>query len=115
MPPSKTRNSAYFHIYTFSGRTFFRLGGYAANATDANGILSLADGLSPGDAYYLDEKLDDGLGATGSVLAINSITTHTIDTGTGAAGDCLNATNGYNTDNNDASLIACSITIRTSF
>lgn len=115
LPPAKIRSTAYFHTYGFSGRHYFYIGGLGAAPTDANGILSLAPGLIPTDAMYLDEKFDDGIGNRGSIIATQNITTHAIDVGTGAAGECLTASFAYNVDGSDARTIACSISVRSEF
>lgn len=115
LPPAKIRSTAYFHVYAFAGRHYMYVGGLGTAPTDANGILSLADGLTPQDAFNLDEKLDDGMGNSGTMLAITALATHAIDTGAGGTGECLTATNQYNSDGGDGSTIACRISIRTSF
>ncbi|PZP84648.1 MAG: hypothetical protein DI582_08180 [Azospirillum brasilense] len=115
LPPAKIRSTSYFHVYAFAGRHYMYVGGLGTAPTDANGTLSLADGLTPQDAFNLDEKLDDGMGNSGTILAITALATHAIDTGAGGNGECLSATNQYNSDGGDGSTIACRITIRTSF
>ena len=117
MPPSKIRGNAYFHVHSLGGRHYYYLGGFGPTPTDADGVLTLAPGLSPLDAINIDEKLDDGQGNEGVVLAITSLTNHAIDTGTGVAGDCLNADGTYNADEDsgDGTMLACNIVIRAPF
>lgn len=115
IPPSKVRASAFFHAYAHQGRHYYYLGGFGAAPTDGNGTLSIAEGLRSSDAFHLDEKLDDGLGDRGTILAITSLITHAVDSGTGASGECLNTDNTYNTDGDDGAIIACSIAIRSAF
>lgn len=115
LPSSRIRESAFFHIYSVNGKNFYYLGGFASTATDAAGILSLANALSPIDAENIDLKLDDDTGAYGLVKAVNSIVTNSILTGAGATTDCLNADGSYNTDGADGAAITCRLSIRTDF
>lgn len=117
IPPSKIRATAYFHVHAYGGRHYYYLGGLTPTPTDADGNLALAPGLSPLDAMNIDEKLDDGQGNEGVVLAITSLTTHAIDTGTGTAGQCLNTNGTYNAEETtgDGNMLACRLVIRAPF
>lgn len=112
---TKVRQNTYFHIYSVGGRNFYYIGGFTPTATNADGTLSLVSTISPADAYSIDEKIDDAVGNSGVMLAVNDIVTNTILSGTGISGDCLNADGTYNVDDSHRDLIACRAATRTSF
>lgn len=115
LPTTAIQGAGYFHAYSLRGRHYIYIGGFASTATDANGMLNLANTLTPHNARLFDEKLDDGFGHNGTVIAITAITTNAIDTGTGTATDCLNTNGGYNSDGDDAVAQNCGLSVRAEF
>ena len=120
LPRSKLRDNALFTVFSSTGRNYYGLGAFSANA----GAITNAPGLSPLEARGIDEKLDDGVPLSGTVQAIQDFTTDplaptaaTLNT-PGSAGCVVGVApqNNYNSST-DALLnaIACSITVRASF
>jgi prepilin-type N-terminal cleavage/methylation domain-containing protein len=116
LPPSRLRNFAKFHLYSDGGRNYFYLGAMTAVAA-GTGIVTLGDGITPREAFAIDEKLDNGDGDEGVVIAVVTIEPNAEATNNGgAATDCFSTAAGlYNTDGSDADAINCRISIRTSF
>ena len=87
------------------------------SATDAGGVMTQASGLSVGEAFSIDQKLDDGAPDLGTVQATTNFAT--VDAGAATAtGVCRNTTpapDAYNTADAFLNEINCRLRIRTSF
>lgn len=115
LPYSKGKSNTYFHVYAVGGRNYYYVGGLGPLATDADGLLSLADSLSPLEAFSIDEKLDDSVPTSGVILAVKDITTNAWQTGMGLDGDCLNTADRYNSATGFRDTVACRLSLRTEF
>lgn len=115
LPRTRIRTSTFSHVFTDAGRNYFYISNMSA--TDAVGVITKAAGLSVGEAFSIDQKLDDSLPETGTVRAMTDFAT--IDAGAAAGtGVCNNTTatpNAYNTADAFLNEINCSIRVRTSF
>lgn len=107
LPSTRMRESAVFHVYADAGRNFF----YIGTPTITAGAVAVGAGISPFQAFSIDEKLDNGDGDEGIVTAVSAIEPNTEL----ADADCMDADGLYNTTPDNANNIACSIAIRASF
>ncbi len=107
LPTTRMRESAVFHVYSDQGRNFFYIGTPAIAA----GAVTPGAGISPFQAFSIDEKLDNGDGDEGIVIAVGVIEPNTEL----ADANCMDATGLYNTTPGAADAIACSISVRASF
>ena len=96
LPNLALRDTALVHAFPINDRTHFLI----ANVyTDASGDIQFfgQGGLAPQEALNMDEKMDDGLPATGILKAISALDANgagtTLDAGASpaAAGECVNA------------------------
>lgn len=116
LPQSKLRETTFFHVYPVNGRNFYYLGGATA-VTTVTGVVTLANGVSALEASSIDEKMDDGDGDSGTVMAVNAITDNSEATNNAGGGtDCFVANTGvYNSDEADGAALNCRLSIRASF
>lgn len=115
LPQTNLRELTFIHVYSLNGRNFYYMG---QGSVAANGTLTPVNGLTPKEALAIDEKLDDGDGDQGTVLAINDLDNTEVIAAdaAGAANDCWDDTNGvYNADDTFGEIVACRISVRTSF
>lgn len=129
MPATPLRDSSYIHVYPHQGRNFFGIHAYS-DITSAAGAQTFAAAgtaaLSPLEASQIDDKMDDGLPASGILVAVSALTAatgHTVDAGAAAGtGVCVDAGGAgtqddvYNVANDTfASELNCHISVRSSF
>lgn len=107
LPSTRLRETAIFHVYSDAGRNYFYIGTPAIAA----GAVTVGAGLSPFQAFSIDEKLDNGDGNEGVVTAVEDIEPNTA----AAAGTCIDADGVYATEEDEANIIACSLAVRASF
>lgn len=110
LPATRMRETAVFHVYSSGGHNFIYVGTPEVAADGAVAITS--GGISPFQAFSIDQKLDNGNGEEGVVIAVQSIDP-TNDPTTDA--DCMDGNGVYATTDATANLIACDIVIRASF
>lgn len=128
LPQSPFRETTYVSILASSGRNFFYIDQISSTAATTGVITSTGNGLSPLESKSMDEKLDDGLPTSGTVLAVTGITNtgvnYTADAGaavtagTSSPTVCVNTTptpDDYNLQELDANITNCSIIVRASF
>jgi prepilin-type N-terminal cleavage/methylation domain-containing protein len=115
-PASKLGKGAMILAAGYSGTNYFIIGA----PTVAAGVLTFTAGSEVPvlDSFSIDNKMDDGLPATGRVIAITNIAT--ADAGAAAADNiCVNTTpdpDAYNTGNTSrAADTECTLRMRTSF
>lgn len=122
LPQTKLRESTYMHVLSSQGRNFYFFD--QISATNATGVITSAGtGLTPLEAQAIDEKLDDGVPLTGSVLAANALAAtqpnYTLETAAApAAGVCVSnvlTPNTYNVGEDFAAIPACGLVARASF
>lgn len=120
LPRLKIRSSSFVYVYADNGRNYY----YLANISSANaaGVLTKAAGLSNGEAYTLDSKIDDGYPDTGSVTSQSDFATldagAAVTAGTSSPAVCRNTTttpDQYNIQDLDIAAVACQVRVRTSF
>lgn len=116
LPTSRMREAAQFHVYSDSGRNYFYIGGITS-VTAVTGVLTLSNAVSPQQAFAIDEKLDNGDGDEGIVIAVDTIEPNAeAANNAGAATDCFaDATGIYNTDGTDGDGVNCRLSVRASF
>ena len=128
LPKTKLRDTALVSIFNSAGRNWLAIGASnnAAIATaGSNGLITYASdttsaAVTPLEARNIDEKIDDGLARTGTMVAMAAGTDPTaLNGGQAAAGAnlCALTSNGSYIVNTDAfaNNVACAVTIRTSF
>ena len=127
LPQSPLRESTYVSVLHSSGRNFFYIDNITA--TNATGVItSTGNGLSPLEAKGVDEKVDDGLPASGTAIATTGLLATGINytpdagaavtAGTSSPTACVNTTptpDDYNVQELDANITNCAIVIRSSF
>lgn len=115
LPKQKLRDSAYMHVFPASGKNNFYLGG--ATATSGAGVLTLAAGVTGGEARSIDEKFDDALPTSGVVNSITAL--GTVDAGTTVSSTtCMNGTTTpkvYNVTDAYINSVNCMLQMRASF
>jgi prepilin-type N-terminal cleavage/methylation domain-containing protein len=72
MPLAKLGRGNYFNVYAASGINYYQLAGTAS--TDAAGIVTTSNALTPSEAFQIDNKIDDGKPATGIIRAMEGTT-----------------------------------------
>lgn len=120
IPHLKIRDYTYVHVVPYMGRNQYIL--WQMTNTSNGGTISYGNGLSVYEASVIDEKLDDGLPASGNVktAAGVGVAMATLDSG-GAIGQSrctINTTTpySYNTTNSTyRNNINCQLIIRTAF
>lgn len=114
LPKQKLRDNAFLHTYPSTGKNFFYLGGATASAT---GVLTLANGVTGGEARSIDEKFDDALPTSGTVNSITAL--GTIDAGTTQTSTtCMNGTatpKVYNVTDANINNVNCMLQLRANF
>ena len=124
-PKTRLRDTALITVFNKSGRNFLSIGAAqnaalaAAGAAAAVTYTTDAAGaaVTPLEARNIDEKVDDGLPLTGTMLAIDSGTDpRVLETAVaGGANKCVNGTS-YNVISDAvANAVACGVSVRTSF
>lgn len=128
IPSTQLRDSTYFHVIVSGGRNFYAIDNITAAAITTGALTTTGNGLSPGEASSVDEKTDDGLPTTGSVLAITGMApgslTYIADAGSAVVAGtssptvCVNTTvtpADYNLQELDYNIQNCSLVVRSSF
>jgi prepilin-type N-terminal cleavage/methylation domain-containing protein len=117
IPTVKFSDSTIVHVFALNGRTQFILTGVAAaTPVAASGALTLADGVTPQQAFSIDDKLDDGLGRSGTVQAVTNLAGAISGNVGNTATDCImTTTNAYNTAEPNAQGVNCRLMMRASF
>lgn len=117
LPSSRMREAAKFHVYSVLGRNYFYIGGFGSAVNSSTGAFTASNAISPIQAFSIDEKLDNGDGDEGVVIAIDTLAANAEATDNmGSAGECFsNADGTYNTDGTDGDAIACKLSIRAAF
>ena len=126
VPKTKLRDTALVSLVNNAGRNFFAVGASsnaviaAAGASGAITYTSNAAGaaVTPLESRNIDEKVDDGLPLTGTMVAIASgATPTTVDTAAAAAINvCVQTGGSYNVKTDGfANAVACAFTVRASF
>ncbi len=72
IPEAKLGKGNFITAFSASGRNFYQLTG--VTGIDAAGGYTLANALTPQDAFNIDSKMDDGKPLTGTVRALNDAT-----------------------------------------
>ncbi len=113
-PEADIGGGARWSVYAAGGRNQFHLGGIDTGTT-AGGTTT--DTVEPIEAFNIDNKIDDSVGNTGIVRAVegrnDAIGTPTPETG--VAGECTTDNSTYNTDENnpgESTTPACQLMIR---
>ena len=127
LPKTRLRDTAMISVFNNAGRNWLALGAstIAGGATTgtADPITYIADGtgaaVTPLEARNIDEKVDDGLPLTGTMLAIAngaSPTTTNAGQATAAANRCAMTSGSYIVSTDAfANNVACAVSIRASF
>lgn len=115
LPEAKLGRGNVITVYSAVGSNFYQIGGVDSVAA---GVPTLRATLTPQEAYNLDQKMDDGIPATGSSRAMSSATTlNTVSAPAApAAGVCVSnaAGNPYNsTTEAFANTPSCALRVRT--
>lgn len=115
-PVTRMRESAVFHTFSDAGRNYFYIGSFSA-VTAVTGAVTPSNAISPFQAFTVDQKLDNGDGDEGTVIAVDTIEPIAEATNVGAtATDCLSTAAGvYNTLEANANNLNCRIVVRSSF
>lgn len=69
-PPARLARGNYFTVFSASGLNYYQLAGITS--TDATGVYTLTNALTPAEAFNMDSKIDDGAPASGVVRAMRS-------------------------------------------
>ncbi len=117
VPKSKLRDTALFSVLSFNTdlgvheSNRFVLGQFFANGV-GNGVIVIENsttGLTPIEAFGIDQKLDDGIAVTGNIYVVRDEVK--LD-----SGPCTDVNGGYNTLNDIlANTDTCALSIRASF
>jgi prepilin-type N-terminal cleavage/methylation domain-containing protein len=122
LPQTKLRESTYVHVLASNGRNMFYIDNITA--TNATGVItSGGTGLSVLEAQAVDDKLDDGLPLTGSVVGVNALAAtaqaYTLEAAAApASGVCVSNAPGnpYNLATEDFQPVpSCGLAVRASF
>ncbi len=73
LPEAKMGKGNYITTFSASGRNFYQLTGITSIAI-ASGAYTLANALTPQEAFNIDSKMDDGKPRTGTVRALTDAT-----------------------------------------
>lgn len=114
LPSSRLTDALFYHLYVANGRHYFLMSRVTAT-TALTSAVTFGNGLTGQQAHGIDAKVDDGLGGTGTSIAVNAIATNSILTGTGTATDCLNADNSYNRGEPNGLALNCRLAVRGNF
>lgn len=114
LPVSRLTDALYYHLYSYNGRHYYLMSRVTAT-TALTSAVTYGNGLNAQQAHGIDGKVDDGLGGTGTTIAVNAIASNSILTGTGTATDCLNADNSYNRAEPNGLAINCRLAVRGNF
>lgn len=117
LPRSKLRDTAIFAIYSYDvvnstfGSNRFALGQiYCDGSGGTFNLVNSSSGLTPLEAYSIDQKLDDGRSTSGMITTI--IDKLAPDT----TGPCTDGNGGYNTSvEANANANTCALSIRPAF
>lgn len=71
LPEAKIGRGNYFTVFSAGGKNFYQLAGITA--ISAAGVYTLANRLTPQEAYNIDAKMDDGRPTTGGVRSLSTI------------------------------------------
>lgn len=113
-------------LLTNVGSNYNSTGLYFAIALQGNGLVPCAadycPSLSPFEAYYIDQKRDDGLPLTGNVLAggpftdmFDPVPTNPPSTGAAGSANCVSnsvSPSGYNLTNSETNMCAIRVSAR---
>ncbi|HEU5046848.1 MAG TPA: prepilin-type N-terminal cleavage/methylation domain-containing protein [Rickettsiales bacterium] len=113
LPLAKLGNGNYITIGSINGFNYYVISGI--NSIDATGTIISTNNLSPLEAFAMDKKVDDGLPGTGTVFALDTVTTsinHSSGTGltTLSANNCLTGS-AYYTSGSYGNTPNCSLRI----
>ncbi len=116
LPQTKMRESTSIHITVSEGKNYYYLG----QLTQATGVVTNADGMTPMEAKSIDEKIDDGYPLTGTTLAVNTLTAsgYTLKAAATAGSTvCVSdlATDDYNVVEEYRANVTCQLIARASF
>jgi prepilin-type N-terminal cleavage/methylation domain-containing protein len=115
-PSAKIGRGNYVTVYASGGFNYYQIAGITS--TDAAGVYTLANNMTPLEAQNMDLKVDDGLPSTGIATAMAGTGTVNVAAtpAAAAAGVCVSTTltpNNYNTETSTfASTPACQLRIR---
>lgn len=115
-PPAKLGRGNYITVFATGGFNQYQITGLTS--TDASGVYTVAEAMTPLEAQNIDTKLDDGLPLTGIARAMEGTGTVNVAAAadTAAAGVCVSDTNTpeeYNTETSTyAASPACQLRIR---
>jgi prepilin-type N-terminal cleavage/methylation domain-containing protein len=119
VPPGKLGKGSFWYVGSTVGLNYYTLSGFTTMATATSMNAVSTDVITPNEAYQIDQKLDDGIPNTGTVMSIASVTTMTTVAAAGGAttGDCWDTdTNLYSTaTSTEVNAQTCTIRMRTSF
>ena len=116
LPSLAVREGAFAYVYGSVGINYYLLTGFIAKPSGSISPYT-APAFTPQEAKNLDEKLDDGMPATGTAIAVSDI--RVSDSGAApASGVCVNNTPSpklYNVGGGYEDTVSCRIQLRTSF
>lgn len=127
LPQTRLRESTFMSVLNSSGRNNFYID--QISSTNATGIItSTGNGLSPLEAKSIDEKLDDGIPISGTIVATTGLLASGINftpdpgaavvAGTSSPTACVNTTttpDDYNVQELDQNIPNCALVVRASF
>jgi len=118
LPVAKIGYGNYLYVYDYSGTNWYGLS--AATSVDINSTLFSNATIPVIQAYNIDQKMDDGIPTTGSVLAVylnNTTTTPALAPNTATSGgnstSCYDTTTKtYSTSQNNGNGTNCALSFR---
>lgn len=97
-PSARVGRGNDFVVFSSAGYNYYELGDITA--TDADGVPTYVESLTPTEAFNIDNKVDDGAPLTGAIIALEGTTMNNAAAGAVEAGGvCVsdNSGNPYNT------------------
>ena len=118
IPNAKVGRGNRVAVFSSSGFNFYQILGISS--ISGAGVYTGTNNLTPAEALNMDEKIDDGLPATGSIVARSGAgntanlldTASTVGAGGAAAAFCTNSTPTPNTYNTQNESLLCSLRFR---
>lgn len=111
LPAAKLGRGNFFTVGSTGGINYFIL--TAINRMDTHQDMFSTNNLSPNDSYTIDLKIDDGLPATGTVFALDTVTNFMGNDGmeliTPSANNCVNSGAYYTKSSTYANALNCSL------
>lgn len=110
-PQARLARGNYFTVFSNSGLNYYQLAGITS--TDASGVYTLTNALTPSEAFNMDNKVDDGAPASGIVRAMEGTGPLNTAAASGAATCQFTGGLAYNTTTNAlASTPLCQLRFR---